>query len=121
MAQGVHSRNSITDRKALKASWFRRLIGFRKRGVKTTVSVDPPSILAGATGTVDVTIANLSTTRRFQRLVWIPAALLEAGLQVASVAVQATNTARITFRNVSAETINGDARDWDIYLFDGSL
>jgi len=120
-AQGIHSSNVGTTRRALAATGFRRLAGFKKKGVKTTVSVNPPPLDGGASGTVDVTVAGVKTpaTSRQQFLAYVPAALA-AGLAILSVQRQATNTVRITLKNTTGNTIDGDPANWDIYLFDGA-
>jgi len=77
--------------------------------MKGTVSVDPPSIAAGATANVDVTISGLTTDHVV--LLQIPAAL-EAGLVYGGCVVSAANTLRIRLGNVTTGAIDGIARDW---------
>jgi len=77
--------------------------------MKGTVSVDPPSIAAGAAVNVDVTISGLTTDHVV--LLQIPAAL-EAGLVYGGCVVTAANTLRIRLANVTAAAIDGVARDW---------
>jgi len=77
--------------------------------MKGTVSVDPPSIGAGATANVDVTISGLTTDHVV--VLQIPAAL-EAGLVYGGCVVSAANTLRIRLGNVTAAAIDGVARDW---------
>lgn len=95
---------------------YGHLIGFLKGRARVTVNVNPPSILAGATGTVDVTVTGASATRR-DRVVMLPHASLEAGLEVLTTDISATDTVHISIRNNSGSTIDGAALDWTAMLF----
>ena len=104
---------------ALKSRQYGRygyLAGFPKGRAVATVSVNPPSILAGGTGTVDVTLTGAKATRR-HRAVFLPHAALEAGLVVTTTAIISNDTVRISITNTSDDTINGDARNWTAHLF----
>ncbi len=92
------------------------LPGFLKGREPITVNVDPPSIDAGQTGFVDVTLPGAKATRKY-RAVFLPPDDLEAGLEVTTTAITTDDTVRVTFINTSADTINGDARDWTAHLF----
>jgi len=78
-----------------------------------TVAVDPPSIAAGAKGTVDVTVTGAATG---DRVIAIPPEALEAGLVPITALVPAANTVRIVLYNPTAAAIDGASRDWIIIL-----
>jgi len=73
------------------------------------VSVDPPSIGAGASANVDVTVSGLTTSHR---VVAMCQSDLEAGLVPQAAYVPADGTLRIRLYNPTAAAIDGVARDW---------
>jgi len=78
-----------------------------------TVSVDPPSIAAGAKGTVDVTVTGAETG---DSVIAIAPEALEAGLVPITALVPTANTVRIVLYNPTAAAIDGAARNWTIIL-----
>lgn len=104
--------SSLRDRHFGKYGY---LPGFVKGRAVHTINVNPPSILAGATGTVDVTLTGALPTPK-HRAVFLPPDDLEAGLEVTTTTIISNDTVRITFTNHSDGTINGDARDWQAHL-----
>jgi hypothetical protein len=79
------------------------------------VSIDPPSILTGATATVSVTIAGVSAN---DIVTLEPPATLEAGL--VPVAVRAkSGGADLDILNSTAGTIDGASRSWKYKVIDG--
>jgi len=100
------ARNAVRDEHIpAGAIPFKDIKGY----MKGTVSVDPPSIGAGAAVNVDVTISGLTTDHVV--LLQIPAAL-EAGLVYGGCVVTAANTLRIRLANVTGLAIDGAALDW---------
>ena len=73
-----------------------------------TVSVNPPSILTGAAGSVAVTITGVAAT---DIVVLEPPTDLEAGLCVKGHVVTA-DTVTIYFANHTAGTVDGAAKNW---------
>jgi len=78
-----------------------------------TVAVDPPSIAAGAKGTVDVAVTGAETD---DYVIAIAPEALEAGLVPITALVTAANTVRIVLYNPTAAAIDGASRDWTIIL-----
>jgi len=74
-----------------------------------TVSVDPPSIAAGASGDVDVTVSGLTTD---YKVVVMCQSYLEPGLVPQAALVPSANTLRIRLYNPTAAAIDGGPRDW---------
>jgi len=74
-----------------------------------TVSIDPPSIGAGASANVDVAVSGLTTSHR---VVAMCQSDLEAGLVPQAAYVPAADTLRIRLYNPTAAAIDGVARDW---------
>jgi len=74
-----------------------------------TVSVDPPSIAAGASANVDVTVSGLKTTHK---IVAMCQSDLEAGLVPQAAYVPAADTLRVRLYNPTGAPIDGAARDW---------
>jgi len=74
-----------------------------------TVSVDPPSIGAGASANVDVTVTGLTTSHR---VVAMCQDALEAGLVPQAAYVPSANTLRIRLYNPTAGAIDGASRSW---------
>jgi len=74
-----------------------------------TVTVDPPSIGAGASGNVDVTVSGLTTDHK---VVAMCQSYLEAGLVPQAAFVPLANTLRIRLYNPTAAAIDGAAREW---------
>jgi len=79
-----------------------------------TVSVDPPSIVAGAAANVDVTVAGLKTT---DYVLVMCIEDLEAGLVPVAAYVPAADTLRIRLYNPTAAAIDGAARTWAWFAF----
>jgi len=73
------------------------------------VSVDPPSIAAGASANVDVTVPYLSVG---DKVIVECADDLEAGLVPQAAWVPSTGTLRIRLYNPTAAAIDGAARSW---------
>jgi len=73
------------------------------------VSVDPPSIAAGASANVDVTVSGLKTTHK---VIAMCQSDLEAGLVPQAAYVPAADTLRIRLYNPTGAAIDGVARDW---------
>jgi len=82
---------------------------------RRTVSVDPPSIAAGAVGNADVTVAGVAVG---DDVLAIPPDTLEAGLVYRGATVTAANTVRINLYNPTAAAIDGIARTWTLIVFD---
>lgn len=79
-----------------------------------SVSIDPPSIAAGAAANVDVSVSGLQTTD----IVFVEcAADLEAGLIPLAAYVPAANTLRVRLFNSTAAAIDGAARTWNYLVF----
>ncbi len=95
---------------------YGHLVGFLKGRATTTVSVNPPSIVGRRTGSVDVSVPDAKLTRK-QRVVMLPSATLEAGLQVTTTDIIADGIVRVTLYNATDSPINGAARDWTAHLF----
>jgi len=74
-----------------------------------TVSVDPASIAAGASGNTDVTVTGLTTAHR---VVAACQDVLEAGLVPQATYCSAANTLRIRLFNPTAAAVDGAARTW---------
>jgi hypothetical protein len=112
-------RNQL-DRHAAKAG--RYLVGYPNKSTKrsATVSVDPPSALAGATVTVPITVTGAKVSRQ-HKVVVVPPATLEAGLVALSSPITSANTATISIQNQTAGTIDGAPRNWTrVHLIKGS-
>jgi len=73
------------------------------------VTVDPPSIAAGAAANVDVTVEGLTTDHK---VIAMCQGDLEAGLVPLAAYVSAANTLRIRLYNPTAAAIDGAARPW---------
>lgn len=94
-----------------------RLIGFiTGRALITITGVDPPSILAGAAGFIDVTVPGVRVSQR-TRVVMIPPTNLEAGLVITTTPITADNTVRINLLNTTGSTIDGASRTWTARVF----
>ena len=78
-----------------------------------TVSVNPPSINAGAETDVDVAVAGILATD-FVFVMTPPT--LEAGLYPRRVVVPANGTLRITLRNETAGAVDGAALTWGFLI-----
>jgi hypothetical protein len=74
-----------------------------------TVSLTPPSLTTGATGSVNVTVTGAGVG---DLVVLEAPAALEAGLVFIGASVTATNTITARFYNPSAGTVTGTARSW---------
>jgi len=79
-----------------------------------TVSVDPPSIGAGAYATTTVSLSGLAAT---EEIILIPPSGLEDGLIFIGADVTAADTITIKLHNKSAAAIDGAARDWTYIAF----
>jgi len=79
-----------------------------------TVTVDPPSIAAGAAANVDVTVTGLETT---DYVLVMCTSDLEAGLVPVASYVPAANTLRIRLYNPTAAAIDGASRTWAWFAF----
>jgi len=79
-----------------------------------TVSVDPPSIAAGAATNVDVTVSGLETT---DYVIVVCTSDLEAGLIPIAAYVPSANTLRIRLYNPTAAAIDGASRTWAWFAF----
>jgi len=73
------------------------------------VSVDPPSIAAGASANVDIAVTGLTTSHR---VLVMCQSDLEAGLVPQAAYVPTDGTLRIRLYNPTAAAIDGVARDW---------
>ncbi len=73
------------------------------------VTVDPPSIAAGAAANVDVAVTGLTTSHM---VVAMCQSDLEAGLVPQAAYVPAANTLRIRLYNPTAAAVDGAARPW---------
>jgi len=73
------------------------------------VSVDPPSIGAGASANVDVSVSGLRTSHR---VLVMCQSDLEAGLVPQAAYVPADGTLRIRLYNPTGAAVDGAARDW---------
>jgi hypothetical protein len=74
-----------------------------------TVTIDPPSIAAGSTANVDVTVPGLTTSHR---VIVMCQSDLEHGLIPIAAYVPAANTLRVRITNFTASAIDGVARTW---------
>jgi hypothetical protein len=74
-----------------------------------TVTIDPPSIAAGSTANVDVTVAGLTTSHRVMVMCQGD---LEHGLIPIAAYVPAADTLRVRLTNFTAAAIDGVARTW---------
>lgn len=81
--------------------------------IKGTVSVNPAEIAAAASAETDVTISGAAAGDIV--IVNIPASL-EAGLVLSGARVKEANTVSIRLSNISAEAVNGAARDWSYVI-----
>jgi len=80
------------------------------KGLKIgTVTVDPPSIAAGASANVDVTVSDLTTDHK---VIVMCQSDLEVGLVPQAAYVPTANTLRIRIYNPTASAIDGAARTW---------
>lgn len=119
-SQGKHSTNFLTDLRSLAGNGYRRLIGYKRKGVKTTVSVNPGTIASGATGTAAVAITGVSlANRRTQKVVAVPPATLDAGLKYMGAVITGTDEVTISVENRTLSEIAAVAVNWDVYFFDG--
>lgn len=90
------------------------VVGFQKNALRGgvvkrgTVTLDPASIAAGASGTVTVTIAGLKST---DILIMEPPAALEAGLYPKGVIV-GNGSATLILGNPTAGAVDGASRVW---------
>jgi len=74
-----------------------------------TVSIDPPSIAAGASANVDVTVSGLAVG---DRILVMCQEDLEAGLVPQAAYVPAADTHRVRLYNPTGAAIDGVARTW---------
>jgi len=77
--------------------------------ILAVVTVDPPSIAAGASANVDVTLTGLTTSHRVLAMCQSD---LEAGLVPQAAYCPAANTLRLRLYNPTAAAIDGTARPW---------
>lgn len=106
-------RNTL-ERLAIKQG--RRLVGFPKKSVVSTPAVDPPSINAGATGTVAVTVSGAAVSRQ-RKVVLVPPGTLEAGLVPLGSPITGTDQVTLALENRSGGVIDGASRTWTAHLF----
>ena len=85
------------------------LPGQKAKIVQGTVSVDPPSIGAGASVDVDVTVPYLSVG---DKVTVVCQEALEAGLVLQGASVPTSGTLRIRLYNPSAAAIDGAELNW---------
>jgi hypothetical protein len=74
-----------------------------------TVTIDPPSIAAGSTANVDVTVSGLTTNHC---VLVMCQSDLEHGLIPIAAYVPAANTLRVRITNFTSAAIDGAARKW---------
>jgi hypothetical protein len=74
-----------------------------------TVTIDPPSIAAGSTANVDVSVPGLTTSHR---VLVMCQSDLEHGLIPIAAYVPADNTLRVRLTNFTSAAIDGAARTW---------
>jgi hypothetical protein len=74
-----------------------------------TVTIDPPSIAAGSTANVDVTVSGLTTSHC---VLVMCQSDLEHGLIPIAAYVPAANTLRVRITNFTSAAIDGAARRW---------
>jgi len=74
-----------------------------------TVTIDPPSIAAGSTANVDVTVSGLTTDHC---VLVMCQSDLEHGLIPIAAYVPAANTLRVRITNFTSAAIDGAARKW---------
>jgi hypothetical protein len=74
-----------------------------------TVTIDPPSIGAGSTVNVDVTVSGLTTNHR---VIVMCQSDLEHGLMPIAAYVPAPDTLRVRITNFTGSAIDGAARTW---------
>jgi len=78
------------------------------------ISVDPPSIAAGAYSAFTVTLTGLAAT---DEIILTPPSDLEDGLILIGAHVTAADTITIKLHNKTAAAIDGAARDWAYIAF----
>jgi len=74
-----------------------------------TVTIDPPSIVAGSTANVDVTVSGLTTSHK---VLVMCQSDLEHGLIPIAAYVPSANTLRVRITNFTGSAIDGAARTW---------
>lgn len=80
-----------------------------KKGLGGSVSVNPPSINAGTSANVDVSVNGLTTSM----LIFVtPPADLEDDLEFRGASIPSNGTLRIRLRNNGAAAVDGAARTW---------
>jgi hypothetical protein len=87
-----------------------------RRALKTgefVVSLNPPSIGAGALGVVTGAIAGAKTT---DKVLFIAPTALEAGLVPMSARISATDIVEMTLFNPTAAPVDGAALSWTFIL-----
>ena len=82
--------------------------------IQANVTIDPPSIAAGAKTSVTGTFAGATTDCAVIAIV--PPAALEAGLVPIAARVSATDTIQIDLYNPTAVPIDGASRVWAVTL-----
>ena len=82
--------------------------------ISGTVSIDPPSIAAGATANVDVTVTGLTTSHK---VIVLCQEDLEHGLVCIGAYVPAADALRVRVTNWTAAAIDGVARTWAYLVF----
>jgi len=85
------------------------LPGIRAKIIQGIILVDPPSIAAGASANVDVTVPYLSVG---DKVVVECRDALEAGLVPQGAWVPVSGTLRIRLHNATAAAIDGASRPW---------
>lgn len=78
------------------------------------VAVNPASIAAGAVGTVDVTVAGLTTSHY---VLAQPQASLGAGLSLAGLSIPSANTLRVHLYNPTAGAVDGGSVNWAVFAW----
>jgi len=79
-----------------------------------TITVDPPSIAAGATANVDITVSGAAVG---DVIFVMPPSDLEGDLKVLGASVVAANTVRIGLKNEGSVAVDGVSKEWGYLLF----
>ncbi len=109
-------RNVHTDARNLKGDRGGRLHGYSKKGVTTTVAVDPGTVDAHQSVQVIVTILGAAPTRHHV-IVCVPPADLELGLHYKGAQITGADEVTLTIENRTGFPIEAISRNWTATFF----